>query len=134
MGEMRLRKEEVSIEADEDIVQMKQLKQDKEQRESMKAGLQGARMQVRNALLKKKQDLTDKIKLETKQAKELQKQLELEEMLLVKKEEEQKKREAAHSVFLTPRIQITPEDQPELTIKPDERQEQQDRVSGGRRP
>merc|ERR1711871_864656 len=55
--EMRLRKEEVSIEADEDIVQMKQLKQDKEQRESLKAGLQGARMQVRNALLKKKAGL-----------------------------------------------------------------------------
>ena len=34
------------------------------------------------------------------------------------KEEEQKKREAAHNVFLTPRIQITPEDQPEMTIKP----------------
>merc|ERR1712028_311767 len=30
----------------------------------------------------------------------------------------QKEREAAHSVFLTPRIQITPEDQPEMTIKP----------------
>merc|ERR1711871_642730 len=116
--EMSLRKQEVAIEADEDIVHMKQLKQEKELRESLKASLQGARMQVRNALMKKKQDLTDQIKLRQKAAKELQKQLELEEMLLVKKEEEQKKREAAHSVFLTPRIQITPEDQPELTIKP----------------
>merc|ERR1711968_201225 len=103
--EMRLRKEEVAIEADEDIVHMKAAKQEKELRESLKESLQGARMQVRNTLLQKN-------------AKALQKQLELEEMYLVRKEEDQKKREAAHSVFLTPRVQITPEDQPELTIKP----------------
>merc|ERR1712146_751806 len=115
--EMRLRKEEGAIEADEDIVHMKAAKQEKELRESLKESLQGARMQVRNTLLQKKKDLSDSIKQRQKDAKALQKQLELEEMYLVRKEEDQK-REAAHSVFLTPRIQITPEDQPELTIKP----------------
>merc|ERR1719421_982754 len=71
-----------------------------------------------HTLLQKKKDLSDSIKQRQKDAKALQKQLELEEMYLVRKEEDQKKREAAHSVFLTPRVQITPEDQPELTIKP----------------
>merc|ERR1711865_1182139 len=90
--EENLRKMETEVETQEDVLHMRVVSQDKDLRKGIKADLDAARMQVRDSLMKRKKELAN--------------------------EEEQKKREAAHSVFLTPRIQITPEDQPEMTIKP----------------
>ena len=70
------------------------------------------------SLMKKKKELAAEVRRREREAKEREADLDKREFEVRAKEEEQKKREAAHSVFLTPRIQITPEDQPEMTIKP----------------
>jgi len=116
--EENLRKMETEVETQEDVLHMRVVSQDKDLRKGIKADLDAARMQVRDSLMKRKKELANEVKRREAAAKELEADLQKRETMLNAKEEEQKKREAAHSVFLTPRIQITPEDQPEMTIKP----------------
>jgi len=116
--EENLRKMETEVETQEDMLHMRVVSQDKDLRTGIKASLDAARMQVRDQLMKRKKELAAEVKRRENAAKELEADLNKREFEVHAKEEEQKKREAAHSVFLTPRIQITPEDQPEMTIKP----------------
>merc|ERR1711871_1272603 len=99
-----LRKSETDIETQEDVLHMAVAQHEKQERESMKQDLAGGSEKIRSELMAMKA--------------QMQNEIDAMEKMLNARREEQKKREAAHKVFLTPRIQITPEDQPELTIKP----------------
>jgi hypothetical protein len=116
--EENLRKMETEVETQEDMLHMRVVSSDKDNRASIKATLDAARLKVRQELMDKKKSLAAEVRRREKAAKEREADYDKREFELNAKEEEQKKREAAHSVFLTPRVQITPEDQPEMTIKP----------------
>merc|ERR1711871_1169970 len=113
-----LRKSETDIETQEDVLHMAVAQHEKQERESMKQDLAGGSEKIRSELMAMKAQMQNEIAAKQKAAAAEKKELDAMEKMLNARREEQKKREAAHKVFLTPRIQITPEDQPELTIKP----------------
>merc|ERR1712072_186444 len=109
---------ETDIETQEDVLHMAVAEHEKEDREALKKSLAASSAKERARLMQLKTDMQNQIAQKQKAAAAEKKELDAMEKMLNARREEQKKREAAHKVFLTPRIQITPEDQPELTIKP----------------